>query len=483
MAIVSIDQGTTGTTTIVYDRNGAILARAYREFTQYYPKPGWVEHDPLEIWKSVTATLRDVLSRYKGPVEAVGITNQRETTIVWNRDTGKPVHNAIVWQCRRTADICESFRPDEKRITEITGLPLDAYFSASKIRWLLDNADIQDTGNLIFGTIDTWLIWNLTGGAIHATDMTNASRTMLFNISTLGWDHELLTLFDIPRAMLPEVKQSTQDFGTVTTIEGLEGVHIDGVAGDQQAALFGQACFDAGQIKNTYGTGSFMVMNTGGDLVRSTSGLVTTVAVNGDGKPCYALEGSIFIAGASIQWLRDELGILDNASQSEAMARSVSDNNGVYMVPAFTGLGAPHWDMKARGAIVGLTRGANKNHLARAALESMAYQASDVLNAMEDDTGITVERLMVDGGAVANEFLMQFQADIIGKQVHRPANTESTSLGAAMLAGFGAGIWQNTSELSALHSIDSTFSPEMDASERLALLDGWRHALRQAMCR
>ncbi|MFH1429851.1 MAG: glycerol kinase GlpK [Candidatus Margulisiibacteriota bacterium] len=480
MYILAIDQGTTGTTAVLYNQLGEIAGKAYKEFTQYYPQPGWVEHDPLEIWQTVVETVEELTRNNPGKIRAVGITNQRETTVIWDRKTGEPIHNAIVWQCRRTADICESFKDSAPMINEKTGLPLDAYFSATKIKWLLENTDHADVKDLAFGTIDTWLIWKLTGGWTHATDYTNASRTMLLNIETKEWDDELLSLFSIPRSLLPKLKKSIDDYSTVETIAPIKGVPIFAAAGDQQAALFGQTCFNAGEAKNTYGTGSFVVMNTGQELVRSTRGLVTTLASDGNGNPCYALEGSVFIAGAAIQWLRDELKILGKASDSEAMARSVADNGGVYLVPAFVGLGAPHWDMQARGTICGLTRGANRNHIARAALEAMAYQSYDVLKVMEEETGISINNLMVDGGAAANEFLMQFQADIIGCSVLRPRVIETTSMGVAMMAGLKAGLWQSSAEMAVLKAADRAFEPAMDSEQRAKLLEGWHKALRQA---
>lgn len=481
MYILAIDQGTTGTTTVLYDQNGKIVDKAYREFRQIYPKPGWVEHDPMEIWQTVVETVQELCSRNKEKIAAIGITNQRETTIVWDNKTGQPIHNAIVWQCRRTADICKQLKPNEEMFRSKTGLPVDAYFSGTKIKWLLENAKGYQKENLLFGTVDTWLIWKLTGGKVHATDYTNASRTLIFNIVEKQWDTELCQLLNIPQSILPHVKKSVDDYGIVESIPEIAGIPIYGDAGDQQAALFGQACFDAGQIKNTYGTGCFLLMNTGQDAIFSKKGLLTTSAVAGNGEPCYALEGSIFIAGAAIQWLRDELKIIKKSGDSEKAALSVEDTGGVYMVPAFVGLGAPHWDMQARGVIVGLTRGSNRNHIIRAALESMAYQTYDVLSTMEDETGIVADRLAVDGGAVDNNFLMQFQSDIIDRSVVRPSVVESTSQGAAFLAGLKAGVWKNSRELSALKSIEKEFIPSMDILKRNELLKGWKKALRQAM--
>ena len=485
MHILAIDQGTTGTTTVLYNELGKIVCKAYREFTQIYPNPGWVEHDPEEIWQTVIDTVDEVMKSQgtsgfnQAQIVSLGITNQRETTIVWNRKTGKPVYNAIVWQCRRTAEMCQKFAESKELIQQKTGLPLDAYFSATKLKWILDNIDTGNLDDLCFGTIDTWLIWKLTGGKVHATDITNASRTLLFNIDTKQWDAELCSLFKVPISLLPEVKKSIDDYGLVSSIESLNGVPICGVAGDQQAALFGQTCFTKGQVKNTYGTGSFMVMNTGEERIQSENGLVTTLAVNEYGEPCYALEGTIFIAGAAIQWLRDELQIILKASDSEQMATTIKDNGGVYLVPAFVGLAAPYWDMDARGALVGLTRGTNRFQIVRAALEAMAYQSLDVLTAMESDSQTTIKELVVDGGAVANNFLMQFQADLLNRPVLRPKVIESTSLGVAMMAGLKVGVWQSAEELRALKIIDRTFLPEMGNNERDRLYAGWQKAVRQ----
>ena len=480
--ILSIDQGTTGSRAVLYNTSGTAVRSAYREFTQIYPKPGWVEHDPSEIWDTVLATVGEVLEDFDGTVVAAGISNQRETTILWDRTTGKPLHNAIVWQCRRTAPLCEKYRPHEEMIREKTGLPLDAYFSATKIRWLLESLSPADTENIAFGTIDSWLVWNLTGGKRHVTDVTNASRTLLYNIHTRDWDDDLLGLFDIPRHMLPDVLESAAEFGRITEIDALADVVVHGIAGDQQAALFGQSCFTPGATKNTYGTGCFMVMNTGNDPISDLS-LVTTLAVGGDGSPCYALEGSIYIGGAAVQWLRDELGIIRSASETETIARSISGNEGVYLVPAFSGLGAPHWDMEARGIITGLTRGTGKAHIVRAALESMALQSLDVLDAMERASGRRIELLMVDGGAVANDFLMQFQADIIDRPVVRPVLKESTALGATMIAGLGAGFWRSPAEIAGLNKVKKIFYPDMDASERSRIVSGWQNAISQARYR
>jgi len=481
MAILSIDQGTTGTTCMIYDRTGAVLARAYRELTQYYPQAGWVEHDPEEIWRTVAECVREVRSVCVSPIEAVGITNQRETTIVWDRRNGQPVHRAIVWQCRRTAELCNRYRAEEVTIRAKTGLPLDAYFSATKIRWILDAHPEADPSNLLFGTIDTWLIWKLTDGKVHATDLTNASRTLLFDIHERRWSSDLCELFGVPESMLPEVRPSMGGFGVVSAIAALGGVSVAAVAGDQQAALFGQCCFAPGSVKNTYGTGCFMMMNTGAECVRSAHGLLTTLALDGAGQACYAVEGSVFIGGAVMQWLRDGLQLIRSAAESEAIARSVESNGGVWLVPAFVGLGAPHWNMEARGAITGLTRGSSRAHIVRAALESIAYQSHDVFRAMVADTGFTPQSLTVDGGAVSNAFLMQFQADLLGVPVHRPRNIESTSLGAACLAGLEAGVWRSADELRALNGVERVFTPAMPEAERAALLAGWQKALRQTL--
>lgn len=481
MHLLAIDQGTTGTRSVLYNEQGQIIDKADREFRQIYPKPGWVEHDPLEIWQTVEVTVRELCSRNKEKIVAIGITNQRETTVIWNKQTGQPIYNAIVWQCRRTADICEQLKPKEELFRRKTGLPVDAYFSGTKIKWLLENATGYEIDNLRFGTIDTWLIWKLTNGKVHATDYTNASRTLIFNIIEKKWDEELCRLLNIPLSILPEVKKSVDDYGVVEAIPEIAGVPIYGDAGDQQAALFGQACFEAGQIKNTYGTGCFLLLNTGPEAIFSKKGLVTTLAVNGQGEPCYALEGSVFIAGAAIQWLRDELKMLPKSGDSEAAALAVPDNGGVYLVPAFVGLGAPHWNMQARGVIVGLTRGSNRNHIIRAALEAMAYQTYDVLTAMEEETGIMADKLAVDGGAVDNNFLMQFQADILNKAVVRPSIIESTSLGVAYMAGLKGGIWKSSEELARLKLIEREFCPSMADQQREELLKGWNKALRQAM--
>lgn len=487
---MALDQGTTSSRAIIFDENGLIKGVTNREFTQIYPKPGWVEHDAMEIWGSQIGVAKEVLLKCGLAVHdiaAIGITNQRETTVVWDKNTGKPVYNAIVWQCRRTASICDELKERglTEKIREKTGLVVDAYFSGTKIKWILDNVEgareKAEKGDLLFGNIDTWLIWNLTGGKVHVTDYSNASRTMLFNIHTLEWDDDILKELNIPKNMLPKVMPSSCVYGyTTTEIFGGE-VPIAGVAGDQQAALFGQACYSAGMAKNTYGTGCFMLMNTGEKAVESKHGLLTTIAWGVDGKVEYALEGSIFIAGAVIQWLRDELRVLDNAAQSEELAMKVEDNNGVYLVPAFVGLGAPYWDMYARGAILGLTRGAKREHIVRAALESICYQTRDVLEAMQQDSGITLKNLKVDGGAVANNFLMQFQADILGVPVDRPKVIETTALGAAYLAGLAVGYWKDKNDISSKWQIDKTFKPQMETETKERLYAGWKKAVKRSM--
>ncbi len=482
MYVLAIDQGTTGTTTVLYDRQGRITVKAYREFRQYYPRPGWVEHDPDEIWQTVQDTVAEVCAAATGTIEAVGITNQRETTLLWDRRTGRPVHRAIVWQCRRTADVCRELAPHADMISRKTGLPLDPYFSGTKIRWLLENADCPQTEDLAFGTIDTWLLWKLTGGLVHATDCTNASRTLLLNIGTRDWDDGLCDLLGVPRAILPDVRVSADDFGTVSSIDTLHGVPILGVAGDQQAALFGQCCFDPGEAKNTYGTGCFVLMNAGQERLHSEQGLITTLGADGKGLPCYVVEGAVFIAGAAIQWLRDELRILETATASEAEALSLDGNDGVYFVPAFVGLGAPYWDTEARGTITGLTRGCGRAHLIRAALEAMAYQTLDVIEVMEKETGRSIPELAVDGGAVANNFLAQFQADLLGRPVLRPKIIESTSLGAAYLAGLKAGVWTDAAALRSHKAVERVFKPRINAATRESLLSGWRDAVRRARC-
>lgn len=490
--IIALDQGTTSSRAIIFDSEQKIVGVAQKEFTQIYPKEGWVEHDPMEIWSSQSGVLAEVIARTgvsQHDIIGIGITNQRETTIVWDKNTGKPVYNAIVWQCRRTAKICDELKKIEgldEYVRENTGLLIDAYFSGTKIKWILDNVEgareKAERGELLFGTVDTWLIWKLTNGKVHATDYTNASRTMIYNIKKLEWDEKLLDILGIPKSMLPEVKDSSGTFGYANL--GGKGGHrvpIAGVAGDQQAALFGQACFKEGDSKNTYGTGCFLLMNTGEKMVRSQNGLVTTIAIGLNGKVEYALEGSIFIGGASVQWLRDELKLVGESRDTEYFARKVKDSAGVYVVPAFVGLGAPYWDMYARGAIVGLTRGANKNHIIRATLESIAYQTRDVLEAMQEDSGIKLSSLKVDGGAAANNFLMEFQADILGTAVRRPMTLETTALGAAYLAGLAVGFWETKDEITAQWKLDTEFVPNMCEDERAKKYKGWKKAVKRAL--
>lgn len=488
--IVALDQGTTSSRAIVFDQNANILALSQREFTQHYPKPGWVEQDPMEIWSSQSSVLIETLARadiHSDQVAAIGITNQRETTVVWNKHTGKPIYNAIVWQCRRTSDICDSLKAQglSDYVRDNTGLLLDPYFSGTKIKWILDNVEgareQAQRGELLFGTIDTWLVWKLTEGKVHVTEPTNASRTMLFNIHTQEWDSKLLNALGIPVSMLPTVKPSCSVYG-ITRIAG-EGSNIPvaGMAGDQQAALFGQLCVEPGMAKNTYGTGCFLLMNTGEQAVTSQHGLLTTICVGPSGEINYALEGAVFMGGATIQWLRDELGLIRDAQDTEYFALKVEDTNGVYLVPAFVGLGAPHWDPDARGAIVGLTRGANRNHIIRAALEAIAYQSRDLLDAMAKDSGVELTQLKVDGGAVNNDFLMQFQADITNVSVLRPKVTESTAMGAAFLAGLAVGYWQSTEELKDKLALSRTFKPEIDDDKRAELYSGWCQALKKSL--
>ncbi|MFV0413769.1 MAG: glycerol kinase GlpK [Oscillospiraceae bacterium] len=485
--VMALDQGTTSSRAILFDEHQNIAGLAQKEFTQHYPKPGWVEHDPLEIYASQTGVMVEVLAGSGVPPEqvaAIGITNQRETTIVWDKATGRPVYNAIVWQCRRTADICKALEQQGcgELIRQKTGLRIDAYFSATKIKWILDNVagarKRAEAGELLFGTVDAWLIWKLTGGRVHVTDATNASRTMLYNIHTGEWDKEICKLLEIPLSMLPEVKNSSEVYGS-TSLSGVE-VPIAGAAGDQQAALFGQTCFNKGDVKNTYGTGCFMLMNTGEEPVESKHGLLTTVAIKRNGKIQYALEGSIFVGGAVIQWLRDEMKLISESADSEYFASKVEDNGGVYVVPAFTGLGAPYWDMYARGAILGLTRGAGKNHIIRAALESIAYQTMDVLGAMQKDAGVSFKELRVDGGASANNLLMQFQADITGVTVRRPIIRETTALGAAYLAGLATGVWKDLSDIKGQWTLDKLYEPAMPAEQVKALYAGWQKAVERA---
>lgn len=487
--VVALDQGTTSSRAILFDRAGHLVDMVQHPFEQLYPQPGWVEHNPQDILSSQMAALTELLvSRDVGPdeIDSIGITNQRETTIIWDRETGVPIANAIVWQCRRTAPIVDALcSPPETsaRITATTGLVPDAYFSASKIKWLLDNTpgarDAAHEGRLAFGTVDSWLLWSLTYGAVHATDTTNASRTMLYDIHNGCWDPWLLDLFDIPSSLLPEVKPSASFFGETAHPGIFGGIPLAGVAGDQQAALFGQCCYEAGQAKNTYGTGCFLLMHTGSEACASSNSLVTTIAASAPtvSHTEYALEGSVFVAGALIQWLRDELGLIDAAEESELLARSVSDTGGVYVIPAFTGLGAPYWDADARGAILGLTRGTSRAHVVRAALESLAFQVHDLVSAMEADAGKRMRVLNVDGGASSNDFLMQFQSDLLRTPLARPQNTETTALGAAYLAGLYTGFWESTEELCALRADDTSFSPDMPEKTRNALLAGWHEAI------
>ena len=482
--ILALDQGTTSSRAILFDHVQNIVGIAQKEFTQYYPRQGWVEHDPQEIYASQYAVMMEVIAQTgiePSEIAGIGITNQRETTIVWDKQTGRAVYNAIVWQCRRTADIIDKIVAEghSDYIRSVTGLIPDAYFSASKIQWILDHVEgareKAERGDLLFGTVDSWLLWKLTGGKVHATDFTNASRTMLYDIHNLCWDKKLLELFHIPASMLPEVRSCSEVYGTMM-IQNCS-VPVCGIAGDQQAALFGQCCFAPGDAKNTYGTGCFLLMNTGDKAVTSQNGLLTTIGIGLDGKVQYALEGSIFVGGAVVQWLRDELHLITEASDTEYFAMKVKDSAGVYVVPAFAGLGAPHWDMYARGAILGLTRGAGRNHIIRAALESIAYQTADVLSAMERDTGISLNQLNVDGGASANSFLMHFQSDILGRTVHRPVIRETTALGAAYLAGLAVGFWQSQSELVTARCIDCTFESSMESETREKLLRGWHKAV------
>lgn len=485
--IVALDQGTTSSRAVIFDREQNIVGLAQREYTQYYPKEGWVEHDPMEIYASQYGVLIDALLMSGVSVEevaAIGITNQRETTIVWEKATGRPIYNAIVWQCRRTASICKELKEKgyDQLIREHTGLLPDAYFSGTKIRWILDHVpgaqEKAEAGELLFGTVDSWLIWKLTGGLVHATDYTNASRTMLFNIYTLQWDEEILKILNIPKCMLPEPRPSSGIFG-MAQINGYP-VPIAGAAGDQQAALFGQTCFSKGEAKNTYGTGCFLLMNTGDKPVLSRSGMLTTLAASAGGEVQYALEGSVFTAGSVVQWLRDEMRFITDASDSDYYAAKVKDSGGVYMVPAFNGLGAPHWDMFARGMLIGITRGTKRSHIIRACMEAIAYQSKDLLDAIQADVGAEFSELRVDGGASANEFLMQFQADIIGKPVCRPVVRETTALGAAYLAGLAVQFWNSLEELKALGKIDKVYQPQMDEKTRAKLLRRWHRAVERA---
>lgn len=488
--ILAIDQGTTGSRAVVYDKKGRKVASAYQEFPQHFPKPGWVEHDPHDLWNSVNDSIQRVLRKVPASsIAAIGITNQRETTVMWDARTGKPVHNAIVWQCRRTADRCDGIKKTKSAaefFKKRTGLPVDAYFSATKIEWILKNAPgamvRAKKGEICFGTTDSWILWHLTGGKVHATDYTNASRTMCFNIERLCWDDAILKKFSIPKEILPEVKKSSGLFGRTVQIGRLpSGIPITGVAGDQQAALFGQTCFEPGTMKNTYGTGSFILMNAGRKRPVSKYGLITTLGVGARGEPVYVLEGAIFIAGAAIQWLRDKLGILKHAAQSELMARSVVENDGVYFVPALVGLGAPYWDQNARGAIYGITRGTHASHIVRAALEAMCYQTKDVFDAMQKDSKLKIKSLRVDGGAVVNNLLCEFQADILGINVIRPKVVEITSLGAAYLAGLAVGYWKNSDEIKKCWAVDKVFKPRMSKKKSARLYEGWRKAVERTL--
>lgn len=490
--IMALDLGTTSCRCIIFDNNGRICSAAQKEFTQYFPQPGWVEHDAEEIWATQTGLMYEAMSKIDitiNEIAGIGITNQRETTVLWDKETGRPVHKAIVWQCRRTAGYCDELKNlgMAEFFRSKTGLVLDAYFSATKLRWLLDNVtgarERAEKGKLLFGTVDSWIIWKLTGGKVHVTDYSNASRTMLFNIHTLKWDEEILRVLKIPQQILPEVKPSSHVYGyTDSKLFGRE-VPIAGAGGDQQCALFGQTCFERGEVKNTYGTGGFMLINTGTAPVNSHNGLVTTIAWGVDDKVEYALEGSIFVAGAAVQWLRDELGLIRNAAESEVLAKSVPDANGCYVVPAFVGLGAPYWDQYARGAIVGLTRGVNRNHIVRATLESIAYQVNDVLMAMQEDSGMPITSLRVDGGACDNDFLMQFQADILNTPVVRSYCIETTAMGAAYLAGLAVGYWRSKEEILANHVIAAEFKPQMGQAKRESLLQGWHNAVKAASVR
>jgi len=488
---MAFDSGTTSCRSILFNPDGSILGTAQQEFPQIYPQPGWVEHDPLEIWACQSAVARQVLEKYQvrpAQIAAIGITNQRETTVVWDKLTGKPIYNALVWQDKRTAALCDTLRAEGRTdtIRQKTGLVIDSYFSATKIAWILDQVpgsrQRAAKGEILFGTVDTWLIWNLTRGTSHVTDVSNAARTMLFNIHTLDWDDELLERLEIPRAMLPRVTESSGIVGTTDAQTfGGAGIPIAGIAGDQQAALFGQTCFATGQGKNTYGTGSFILLNTGSKPIASTKGLLTTIAWSRGGEVTYALEGSVFITGAAVQWLRDELKVIRDARDSEYFAQKVPDTGGVYLVPAFAGLGAPYWDMYARGAIVGMTRGTTMDHIIRATLESLAFQVRDVSDLMATESGIPLENLRVDGGASANNFLMQFQADILGVPVQRPKNLETTALGAAFLAGLAVGYWKSTDELKKTLEIERQFEPSMDTKKRELLYGGWKKAVQRSL--
>ncbi len=489
--IISIDQGTTSSRAIIFDKTGDIKLITQKEFTQIFPKPGWVEHDALEIWSSVLSVVAEAMANkeIKGEeIAAIGITNQRETTVVWDKNTGDPIYNAIVWQSRQTSGICDDLKKDgfDQTVRDKTGLLIDAYFSGTKVKWILDNVEgareKANNGDLLFGTIDTWLTWKLTGGKSHVTDYSNASRTLMYNIHELKWDEELLDMLSVPASMLPEVKPSSEIYGTTIPNQffGYE-IPISGIAGDQQAALFGQACYEKGMAKNTYGTGCFMLMNTGEKAVKSERGLLTTIAWGLDGKVEYALEGSVFVAGSAIQWLRDGLRMLKDAKDSEAYAERVDSTDGVYVVPAFVGLGTPYWDSDVRGSIFGITRGITKEHFIRATLESLAYQTKDVLSAMEADSGIDIKTLRVDGGATGNNFLLQFQSDILGSDVERPVVVETTALGAAYLAGLAVGFWKDKNEIAEKWNKDKTFKVQMDKKDSDELYKGWQKAVKATM--
>lgn len=483
--ILTLDEGTTSARAVLFDKGGNAVSAAQREFKQIYPQPGFVEHDPVEIFSVQYAAVTEAITAIGASAEeiaAVGVTNQRETTIIWDKNTGEPIYNAIVWQCRRTSEMCDKLRADglEEYIRKTTGLRIDAYFSATKIKWILDNVlgarDRAENGELLFGTVDTWLIWKLSSGKIHVTDRTNAARTMLYDIHSLTWDKRILEILQIPKCMLPEVRSSSEIYGDVNIL-GAE-IPVSGIAGDQQAALFGQKCFCEGDIKNTYGTGCFLLMNTGAAAFESKNGLITTIAADAGDNICYALEGSVFVGGAVIQWLRDELGLIASAAESEKAALSVPDSAGVYIVPAFAGLGAPYWDMYARGTICGLTRGSGKNHIIRACLEAIAYQTNDLITALKADTGLPINHIRADGGAAANNFLMQFQADISDVGVIRPVQTEATAAGAAYLAGLAVGFWKNKNEILRLPDKQTEFKPAINAKHREAMTEGWKRAVR-----
>lgn len=489
--IMALDQGTTSSRAIIFNKGGDVVHIAQKELTQHFPKPGWVEHDALEIWGSVLSVIAQALSETNiaaEQIEAIGITNQRETTVVWDKNTGIPVYHAIVWQSRQTADICEALKNKgyNDLFREKTGLLIDAYFSGTKVKWILENVEgaraMAENGDLLFGTIDTWLVWKLSGGKAHVTDYSNASRTLMYNIYDLKWDDQLLEILDVPKSMLPDVRPSSEVYATTVNDHFFgQEVPIAGIAGDQQAALFGQACYESGMAKNTYGTGCFMLMNTGEKAVKSEHGLLTTIAWGLDGKVEYALEGSIFVAGSAIQWLRDGLKMLESAAESEKLAEAVPSSDGVYVVPAFVGLGTPYWDSDVRGSVFGLTRGTTKPHFVRATLESLAFQTKDVLTAMEADSGIKLKKLRVDGGAVANNFLMQFQSDILGVPVDRPVISETTALGAAYLAGLAVGYWKDQREIAEKWKVERTFEVKMEEHERMKLYNGWKKAVQAAM--